>query len=70
MAERGQRGRGVRTNYPTREIGREVDYEAMKRNGFHDRGVVVAKIDDPRLNEWERQFLKNVGAKLYGSARR
>ena len=56
----------MRTNYPTRDIGRETDYEAIKRHAFKDQGIVVAKLDDYRLNEWERQFLRNIGGKLYG----
>lgn len=59
----------LRTNYPTREIGRETDYEAMKRNGFHDGGIVVARIDDPRLSWVDREELKRIGAKLYGRPR-
>lgn len=55
------------TNYPTREIGRQVDYEALKRNGYRDQGIVVVKLDDHRLNDFERQFLKNIGGKLYGT---
>jgi len=54
------------TNYPTREIGKQVDYEAVKRNGYRDQGIVVVKLDDQRLSDWERQFLKNIGGKLYG----
>ncbi len=59
----------MRTNFPTREIGREVDYEAMKRHAFEDQGIVVAKVDDPRLDTFERQFLKNIGRKIYGQRR-
>lgn len=55
------------TNYPTQSMGRAIDYEAVKRNAFRDQGIVVAKIDDHRLNEWERQFLRNIAGKLYGS---
>ena len=54
------------TNYPTQSMGRAIDYEAVKRNAFRDQGIVVAKLDDYRLNEWERQFLRNIGGKLYG----
>jgi hypothetical protein len=57
----------LRSNYPTREIGRQIDYEALKRNGYRDQGIVVVKLDDQRLNDFERQFLKNIGGKLYGS---
>jgi hypothetical protein len=60
----------MRTNYPTRELGRQVDYEAMKRRAFEDQGVVVAKLDDPRLDTFERQFLKNIGRKIYGQRNR
>ena len=56
----------MRTNYPTREIGLPMDTERIKREAFKEQGVVVAKIDDPRLDTFERQFLTNVGAKLYG----
>lgn len=59
----------MRTNYPTREIGRKVDYEALKRHAFEDQGIVVAKVDDPRLDTFERQFLKNIGRKIYGQRR-
>lgn len=59
----------MRTNYPTREIGRQVDYESLKRNGYRDQGIVVVRIDDPRLTDWDRQFLKNVGERLYGQRR-
>lgn len=59
----------LRTNYPTRDIGRPVDYEAMKRNAFADQGLVVVSVNDGRLNEWERQFLKNLGFKLFGQSR-
>lgn len=54
------------TNYPTQSMGRAIDYEAVKRNGYRDHGIVVARLDDPRLTDWERQFLKNIGAKLFG----
>lgn len=54
----------MRTNYPTREIGRQVDYEAMKRRAYIDQGIVVAKLDDPRLNDFDRQYLKNLANKI------
>lgn len=57
------------TNYPTRQIGKSIDYEAVKRNAFRDQGIVVARLDDHRLTEWDRQYLRNIGAKLYGAQR-
>ena len=57
------------TNYPTKSMGRAIDYEAVKRNAFRDQGIVVARLDDHRLTEWDRQYLRNIGAKLYGAQR-
>ena len=59
----------LHTNYPTRAIGHSVDHHAIKVHAFNDQGIVVASVDDPRLDAFERQFLKNVGSKLYGSRR-
>lgn len=56
----------MRTNYPTREIGRPMDTEAIKRQAFEDQGIVVAKVDDPRLSWIDKEELKRIGAKLYG----
>ena len=41
----------MRTNYPMRDIGREIDCEAIKRNALYDQGVLVAKLNDPRLDD-------------------
>ena len=41
-------------------------YEALKRHAFEDQGIVVAKVDDPRLSWVDREELKRIGAKLYG----
>jgi hypothetical protein len=59
----------MRTNFPTREIGRQVDYEALKRHAFEDQGIVVAKLDDPRLSWVDREELRRIGAKLFGASR-
>lgn len=56
----------MRTNYPTREIGRPIDTEAIKRHGFNDLGVVVVSVNDPRLSWDQREIIKQVGEKLYG----
>lgn len=56
----------MRTNFPTREIGKPMDTEAIKRNAFEKQGIVVAKVDDPRLSWVDREELKRIGAKLYG----
>jgi hypothetical protein len=56
----------LHTNYPTRAIGHPVDHHAIKVHAFKEQGIVVASVDDPRLDAFERQFLRNAGAKLYG----
>lgn len=45
---------------------RSVDYEAMKRNGMHDLGILVVDVNDPRLTWPEREMVKMLGEKLYG----
>lgn len=43
--------------------------EAVKRHGYHDQGILVVALDDPRIG-WEyREILKAIGAKLYGERR-
>lgn len=56
----------MRTNYPTREIGRPMDAEAIKRAAFEREGIVVVKVDDPRLSWVDREELRRIGTKLYG----
>lgn len=46
--------------------GSRVDYEAVKRNAFADQGIVIVSVNDTRLDDFERKFLKNVGMKLFG----
>lgn len=58
--------RRLSTNYPTREIGRRVDYEDLKRHGFQDQGLVIVSVNDPRLSWDQREIIKQVGEKLYG----
>ncbi len=61
-----QRPFPIRTNFPASLAGTSVDYEAVKRNAFADQGVVVLSVNDARLSDWERQFLKNIGLKIFG----
>jgi hypothetical protein len=55
----------LRTNYPLRFSNRP-DPERVKARAFAEQGIIVAKLDDHRLDEFERQFLKNIGSKLFG----
>lgn len=48
---------------------KSFDAESVKRNGFHDQGILVVDINDDRIGWVERQMLINVGEKLYGKRR-
>lgn len=47
-----------------------TDLEAMKRNGWRDQHILVVKDDDTRLDMIEREFIRAIGERLYGGARR
>lgn len=40
--------------------------EETKRRAFREYGMLVASVDDPRLDWVQRETLKQVGTKLYG----
>ena len=56
----------LRTNYPTRDIGRPVDYEAIKIRAASEHGIFVIDSKDHRLNDFDRQYLLNIWRKLFG----
>lgn len=41
----------------------------LKRTGFHELGMLVVDINDPRIAWPEREMLKQIGEKLYGKLR-
>jgi len=43
-----------------------ADSEAVKRNGFHDLGILVVDINDKNLPWQDRELLKVIGERLYG----
>ena len=43
--------------------------EETKKRAFREYGMLVASVDDPRLDWVQREMLKAVGAKLYGERR-
>lgn len=45
------------------------DPEQVKRDGWRDQGILVVSADDPRLDWIQREFVKQLGEKLYGSKR-
>lgn len=42
----------------------------LKRTGFHELGMLVVDINDPRIAWPEREMLKQIGERLYGRLRR
>ncbi len=46
-----------------------IDYEAVKRNALRDQGMLVVSINDPRLSWVEKEFLQQIGERIYGRPR-
>ena len=44
-----------------------IDPEAEKRAGWHRHGILVVAEQDPRLSWPEREFIRQLGFKLYGA---
>ena len=47
--------------------GTRRDPEQVKREGWQERGVLVITEDDQRLTWPERELIRQLGAKLYGT---
>ena len=43
--------------------------EEVKRDGWHDQGLLAVSLDDERLTWPERELVKQLGEKLYGKRR-
>jgi len=54
------------SNYPTQQIGRAVDYEAVKRNAYHDQGIAIIDLADSRVPWQDREIIEGVCRKIYG----
>jgi hypothetical protein len=46
--------------------GHRRDPEQVKRDGWHEQGLLAVSIDDDRLTWPERALVEQLGAKLYG----
>lgn len=46
--------------------GNRRDPEQVKRDGWHDQGVLAVSVHDERLTWPERALVEQLGAKLYG----
>ena len=45
----------------------KIDPEEVKRKGWRDNGILVVTDNDQRLNWPEREFITQIGTKLYGN---
>ena len=52
--------------YPKGYGGSRRDLDRVKRDGWHDEGVLAVSVDDHRLTWPERELVRQLGEKLYG----
>lgn len=49
--------------------GERTPPDAVKRDGWRSQGILVVSADDARLSWPERELVRQLGDKLYGSRR-
>jgi hypothetical protein len=47
-----------------------VDLDAVKQRGWQDQHILVVSESDERLDFFERQLIRRIGERLYGSGGR
>ena len=47
-----------------------TDLEAIKQTGWRDQHILVVSEQDDRLDFMEREFVRQLGERLYGEKRR
>ncbi len=47
-----------------------VDLDAVKQRGWQDQQILVVAESDERLDFFERQLIRRIGERLYGSGGR
>ena len=52
--------------YPKGYGGQRRDPEQVKREGWHEQGLLAVRIDDQRLTWPQRELVEQLGIKLYG----
>jgi len=52
--------------YPKGYGGGRRPPEAVKREGWHEQGILVVSAEDHRLTWPERELVEQLGARLYG----
>jgi hypothetical protein len=57
------------SGHPKCALGRiqidQMDTEKVKREGWLNEGILVVLVDDPRLDFVEREFVRQIGKRLY-----
>ena len=46
--------------------GERRDPDCVKRDGWHEQGLLAVMFDDARLTWLERELVEQLGTKLYG----
>jgi len=49
-------------------MGERPSLEKIKRNGWRQLGILVVPISDSRLTWGEKELLRQIGEKLYGTS--
>lgn len=44
------------------------DPEQVKRDGWREQSILVVSLEDQRLDYFQREFVKQIGEKLYGAS--
>ncbi len=52
-----------------RLIAEPMDKDEVKREGWQQHQILVISLDDGRLGSIEREFIRQIGEKLYGKNR-
>ena len=52
-----------------RVVAEPLDKDAVKRDGWQKHQILVVALDDERLGMIDREFVRHIGERLYGSKR-
>ena len=52
--------------HPAGYGGQRRDPDRVKREGWHEQGVLAVSVEDERLTWPERELVEQLGTKLYG----
>jgi hypothetical protein len=50
----------------SRFVAEPMDMDAIKRDGWQQHQILVVALDDTRLGMIDREFVKQIGNRLYG----